>query len=81
MAWLAQCVGLAGIFANAVILFGIIFGSNWLFIVIAEEITEDLTAFNENTVQTLKDKINAIDRVKLMERFLDIIKIHSDAKQ
>lgn len=76
MAWLAQLAGLACIFAVATSKFGIIFGSMWLFIVIAQDIQNDMAEFNQ-TVKTPNDD----DCEGMAERFRDIVQLYSDAKE
>lgn len=44
---------------------------------IAEDITNDLAAFNDNTIEPIKVR----DRAELTERFCNIIQYYSDAKQ
>lgn len=74
-AYLAQCVGVAANLMPFVQFFNFIFGSCWLFIFIAEDITKDLSAFNIITTTTFDDGIG------LADRFCDIIKVYLDAKQ
>lgn len=75
--WIAQCAGIASIVVISVGFYGFVLGSCWLFIVIAKDITKDVTAFN-NAVRTLK---NNRDHAKLMETLRDIIQIYSNVKQ
>lgn len=75
MAWLAQFAGLACIFIVAMTFHGMIFGSSWLFIVIAKDISNDMAAFNQ-TVETPND-----NDVQLQKRFCDIVQLYSNAKQ
>lgn len=78
VAWFAQFVGLAGVITNAVLLFGIVFGSNWLFIVMADDIKSDLAAFNDNnTVEVLKNRNHA----DLLKRFIVTMQNYVNAKQ
>lgn len=62
---------------TAMSFFSIIYGSNWIFIVIAEDITNDVTAFNDSTAKVPKDS----DRAELMEHFCNIVQCYLDAKQ
>lgn len=52
-----------------------VFGACWLFIHIAEDITKELSAFN-NDIETSKE-----NRVELSKRFCDLIQVYSDANQ
>lgn len=76
VAWLGQCAGLASDEISATLFFGIVLGSNLLFIVIAEDITNEVAEFN-NIVESHKKK----DRGKLLKRFCGIIQLHTDGKQ
>lgn len=76
-AWLAQSAGLAGLTITALTSFNIAFESSWLFIVIAQDITNDLDTFN-NTVKTIK---NCNGCAELMEHLCHIIQHYTDAKQ
>lgn len=53
----------------------LIFGSCWLFMFIAEDITKDVTSFNIATRQPDEN------RVELMKSFCDIVQIYTDAKK
>lgn len=77
VAWQAQFFGMLCCMAIAISGFNIIFGSSWLFIVIAEDITNDVAKFNANTIKITKN----CDRAELMERFCYIIQNYSDAKE
>lgn len=77
LAWVAQSAGLASIMITVTLIIGIIFGSCWLFVAIAEDITNDMTAFNR-IVETLKYKN---DCAELIDRFCDVIQIYTEAKQ
>lgn len=76
MAWLIQCIGAMPATINTVHFLNVIFGPGWLFICIAEDITQHVTAFNIN-VQSTSDKY----RTKLPKSFCDLVQIYSDAKQ
>lgn len=52
--------------------------SNLLFIIMAEDITKNLMAFNR-MLKTLEDRDDV--HVELMDRFCAVIQIHSDGKQ
>lgn len=56
--------------------YNIVLGSCWLFIVIVEDITNDMAAFN-HTVNAPTD----CDRSELMGRFYDIMQSYSEVKQ
>lgn len=77
VAWLAQCVGVGAIIIAVIPFFNVIFASSWLFIVIVEDLTKDVTAFNQYVVNALKDS----DRSKRIERLHIFIQHYSDAKQ
>lgn len=77
MAWLGQCAGVATIIIAVIPFFNIIFASSWLFIKIAEDLTNDVVAFNKDTVEKLKSNY----RSKLIKQFLILIEHYSDAKQ
>lgn len=53
------------------------FGSCWLFIFIAKDITTDLTAFNTAVAAKTSDGNSA----ELTKRFCDVVQIYTDAKQ
>lgn len=75
--WISQCAGIVAAGTTATLFFDMIFGSCWLFIVIAQDITDDVIAFNKT--------VNAIENTeriaKLMEEFSDLITYYLDAKQ
>lgn len=74
VAWSLQFAGGCGVFTIEMPFFGFYFGSCWLFVFIAGDITQDLVAFN-------KGELVNRNRVEKMTRFCDIIRIYSDAKQ
>lgn len=80
MKWLAECIGSSALTVTAIPSFNIAVGSCWLFMVIADDITNDMVEFN-NAVKLLKVKCKFSDRVELMERFRENIQNYSDAKQ
>lgn len=80
MAWVIQCVEGASIVTTDILFLGIVFGSSWQFIVIAEDITNDLGAFN-NAVKCLKDEDKDKDHAELIKRCCDVIQYYADAKQ
>lgn len=73
MAWLAQCAGFAGVITAIILFFGIVLGSNLLFTVIAEDMTNELVTFNSTALEQ-KER----DRAELLECFCDIIQLHTD---
>lgn len=73
VAWLAQCVGIGTVDIAVVSFFNIIIGSNWLFIVMAKDITNDAATFNSS--------MQLVSHARLMQQFLDVVKIYLDAKQ
>lgn len=76
VAWIGQCAGIGAIVLIVIAFFGIVFGSSWLFIVIADDIKNDVAAFND-IVETQKH----CDRAMLVKRFRDILKHYLNAKQ
>lgn len=60
--------------------FGIVFGSNWLFIVIADDLTNDLVAFNK-AVSIQNDSDDDGSDTLTMGRFCVVIQNYMDAKQ
>lgn len=79
MAWSGEFAGFEAGVIIAVPCFNIIFGSSWLFIIIAGDITNDVAAFNNSVKILVKAKLN--ERVQLMKRFCDITRNYSDTKQ
>lgn len=76
VAWLVQFAGTTAILTISVPFFNIVFGSCLLFIVMAEDITNDMAAF------AIIAKIRrASDRTKLMKRFCDIMETYSLANE
>lgn len=80
VAWLGQFAGSVACLITVVLCFDIVFGSSWLFIVIAEDITNDVTAFN-SIVKLLKHKAKISNRTRLMRQLIDVIRVYTDAKQ
>lgn len=76
--WMAQCVGAGSLIVGSVPCLNIVFGSTWLFIVIATDITNDLITFNKNAINASKDRD---DCSKLAEHLCAIIRSYSDATQ
>lgn len=77
MVWLAQCVGFASVVVIIIPSLNIIFGSCWLFIVIAEDITNDLITFNIK----IKKAPRYSDCAELVESLCVVIRLYSDAKR
>ena len=75
-AWLTQCVGIAATVTACISFFNCVFASCWLFMVIIEDITNDMAAFN-NSIETLNDG----HRADLMDHFCKIIQLYTNAKQ
>lgn len=73
VAWFAQLAATVAIANFGIGFFNIVFASSWLFIVIAEDLTSDMNAFN-NTIESLR-------RTELMIRFYNIVKSYSVAKR
>lgn len=74
MAWILQCAGMYEVIIFAPF-FCYIFASCWLFINIADDITNDVVALN-NAVKTPDT-----GRAELMKRFCDIVQFYTDAKE
>lgn len=75
MAWLAQFAG--GVISGCIYgqFLSVFIASCWLFTFVAEDITQDVTAFNRQSTKAVKC------RAELKKRFCDIIQTYSDAKQ
>lgn len=75
VAFFCQCFGV--LTATLIILqfLNLVFGSCWLFIHIAKDITRDLVAFNDDIESPNQN------RVELTTRFNDLVQIYTDAKQ
>lgn len=80
VAWSGECAGVTAVTITVIPFFGMIFASNWLFIVIVEDMTGDVTTFN-NIIKMRKDKDIASDHVELVERFSNIVQHNTDTKQ
>lgn len=76
LAWFVEYVGLTAIVVTSTPLYCIVFGSCFLLIVIAKDITQDTVAFN-----TAVKTINAKDRTQLMKQFCKIVRNWEDAKR
>lgn len=74
IAWFLQVVGVSVSHFTATVLFNFFLGSCWLFFAMAEDITKDLVAFNND----VKRNDNPEERIKL---FCDIVQLYSDAKK
>lgn len=81
MAWSGETVGETAVFLGVIAFFNYLFGSCLLFIAIADDITEDLTIFNESITDCAVHVPNAENRVELMNRFRSNIQTYLDAKQ
>lgn len=73
LGWLTLCAGCAAGAVPTFIFLSLVFGSCWLFIFIAEDITQDVAAFNFTASNE--------NQRELTKRFCDTVQIHSDAKQ
>lgn len=60
--------------------FTYLLGTCWLFYFIADDVTNDLIAFNE-TVTTIAETPNGRERAELMKTFSSTIQIYTDAKR
>lgn len=54
-----------------------VFGSSWLFIVIADDIKDDVATFNN----TISNEAEDSDPVQATKSFCDIIQSYADAKE
>lgn len=73
VAWLSQFAGGASVASIYTQFLNIFIGSCWFFTFTAEDITQDVVAFN--IMQS------AATKAELTRRFCDIVQIYSDAKQ
>lgn len=76
MAWVAQCAGGTAIGSILIQFPNLLIGSCRLFTFIAEDITQDVAAFN-----TIANTASSVDCAELRKRFCDMVQIYSDAKQ
>lgn len=76
MSWLIEFTGTIIVGMIAIPCFNMIVGSCWLLIVIAKDITNDVTLFN-NIVKKLEKCV----RAETTESFFDIIQNYSDTKE
>lgn len=74
--WLCESAGCAATMFAILPLIFYLFGSCWLFAFIADDIADDLTAFNE----TVKAS-NAENRSELSDKFCAIMQFYADAKE
>lgn len=75
MAFIGQCFGTIFVMVVYMQIINIVYESCWLFIIIAQDIAEDLVEFNKN-VQTPSE-----NREKMTKRFRELVEIFSDAKK
>lgn len=75
VAFLAQCEGCIALATVYLHFVNLIFGSCWLFIIMAKDITKDIAAFN------VAAKATNGNRMEISKRFCDMIQIHSDVKK
>lgn len=78
VAWMAQCVGGESTATIYVQFLNLVFGSCWLFVFIAEDITKDVFAFN--IIAKAKTTSNE-NHTELTKCFRDMVQIYSEAKQ
>lgn len=76
MAWFAQCAGALTGGSIYTQFPNLVFGTCWLFIFIAEDITMEVDAFNVDVKRSL-----GRNRAKLTKRFCDMVQLYWDAKQ
>lgn len=75
VAFFCQYIGSACIMTGYIQFFSLLFGSFWLFIVIADDMTNELATLN-NIVKTTNG-----NRMELMKRFCHIIQTYADAQE
>lgn len=84
MAWFCESFAISVVGLAIVPFFVYLVGACWLFIFIADDIKEDLRAFNSNEITiehaTKTNKANDNQHVKLMNRFCAIVQLYTDAK-
>lgn len=74
VAWFSQFTAFCAAFSISIPNISFFFGSCWLFIFVADDITKDLSTFNAG-------KVKNGNRVVKLKRFCDIIQVYTDAKQ
>lgn len=74
VAWFFQCTGATSAHLAIVPVSILIVASSWLFVTIADEMTQELAAFNN-------DVKKPHGHVGMKRQFCEIIQIHSDAKE
>lgn len=77
VAWFWQSTASCSIHVALVPVLTLIAASSWFFATIADEMTQELAAFN-NDVKASKGKD---DDAEIERRFCDIIQLYSDAKE
>lgn len=77
VAWSCQTAAGLSICAG-VIVFGLMFASSWIFVIIADDITQELATFNDDVKKPIK-KLK--DLVEIKQQFCDVIQIYADAKE
>lgn len=76
VAWFIQLAANFSLNLSVIPFFILMFASSWLFVAITDEITQELTAFNNN-IKILAEKNHG----KLIRCLCDIIQLYSNAKQ
>lgn len=76
LAWLYQSVGILPIVCFVIQFVNFFIGSSWLFINMAEDITQDVVAFN-----SIDEPITDENRTEKTRQFGDMVQGYSDAKQ
>lgn len=74
VAWFFQSAGIAAAATTTIVFYNFTFGSCWLFMVMAEEMTKELSALNTGV------QANG-NRAEWMACLCDLIQLHSDAKE
>ena len=75
VAWCGQAAGWSVVITVAIPHFTFCFGSSLIFIFIAKDITKDLVDFNDIV------KAPNVNLDDIMERFCNMIRLYSDAKE
>lgn len=81
-AWFGESAGTAAIIFAIIPFFNYLFGSCYLFIFIADDITKDLRTFNTAVAASTETKSsNASNRAELINQFCAVIQFYADAKE
>lgn len=85
VAWLCESAGITIVITSIVPFFSYLFGSCWLFLFVADDITKDLTAFNIDVITTERAfttrTLDTLNCAELMNKFCATIRIYTHAKE